>query len=65
MKVSRELEQSFSLLRNPHEESSVEAERGMDDWVANLPEEEIEGLLDPNAGKHVEWLSGIGWRAAD
>jgi hypothetical protein len=52
-------------LRQPHAESDVVADLGVDDWGANLPEEEVEGLLDPKAGRRVQWRSGVGWATAD
>lgn len=52
-------------LRQPHAESDAVADLGIDDWGGNLPEEEMEGLLDRDAGRRVRWRPGIGWTTAD
>ncbi|HSF18324.1 MAG TPA: hypothetical protein VLK65_22505 [Vicinamibacteria bacterium] len=50
-------------LRQPHAESDVVADLG--DWGTNLPDEEVGELLDPKAGRRVQWRSGVGWTTAD
>ena len=52
-------------LRNPHEESDVVADLGMNDWGAGLPAEATEELLDPEGGRDVRWRSGTGWSTGD
>ena len=47
-------------LREPHPDSSAMADLGLDDWAAQLPEEDAD-LLDINDGKHVRWAPGKGW----
>jgi hypothetical protein len=54
----QELRQS---LRNPHPESTVLADEGLEAWTRNLPEEDSEALVDSSAGKPVEWVADRGW----
>ena len=48
-------------LHNPHLESVVLAEQGLEEWARGLPAEDAETLLDSNAGRPVRWVSGKGW----
>jgi Arc/MetJ-type ribon-helix-helix transcriptional regulator len=48
-------------LENPHPESAVLAEQGLQEWTRSLPDEDTEALVDPKAGKPVRWVSGEGW----
>jgi hypothetical protein len=54
----RELDRS---LQNPHRESADLAEQGLEDWSCRLPEEDVETLVDSNAGKPIRWIPGEGW----
>lgn len=54
----QELERS---LRNPHPESSRVAEAGIEEWGESWPTED-ESLVDPSAGKAVQWTPDGGWR---
>ena len=47
-------------LLSPHPESHEMAERGMDKWVTNLPDDG-DDLLDPEAGRDVRWIPDEGW----
>ena len=49
-------------LHNPHPESAVLAEQGLEEWSRGLPEEDTEALVDSSAGKAVRWVPGEGWR---
>ncbi len=53
-----ELRQS---LQNPHPESAQLAEQGLEEWAGGLPAEDVEALVDNNAGKPVRWVPGQGW----
>jgi hypothetical protein len=57
----RRREELRRSLQNPHPESSVLAQQGLEEWTRGLPEEDAEALLDSNAGKPVQWVSGEGW----
>lgn len=48
-------------LQNPHAESAELAEQGVAEWVHGLPQEDIEALVDDNAGVPVRWIPGEGW----
>lgn len=52
-------------LRQPHEETDVVADLGMVEWGSGLPDDAIDELLDPEAGRRVKWRSGMGWLTAD
>ena len=47
-------------LRAPHPESERLAQAGADDWIASLPEGDID-LVDVEAGEGVRWIPGQGW----
>jgi hypothetical protein len=57
----RRREELRRLLCNPHPESALLAEQGLEEWTRGLPEEDAEALLDGNARKPVQWVSGEGW----
>jgi hypothetical protein len=48
-------------LENPHPDSAELAERGLEEWSRELPDEDSESLLDSSAGKAVRWVPGKGW----
>jgi hypothetical protein len=48
-------------LDNPHPESVDLAEQGLEEWSRSLPDEDVEALVDRNAGKAVKWVPGEGW----
>ena len=48
-------------LENPHPDSAVLADEGLEAWTRSLPEEDTEALVDSGAGKPVRWVSGQGW----
>ena len=57
----RRREELCRSLHNPHPESAVLAEQGLEEWTRGLPEEDAEALVDGNSGKPVRWVSGEGW----
>jgi len=57
----RRREELRRSLHNPHPESAVLAEQGFEEWTRSLPEEDGEALVDSQAGKPVQWVSGEGW----
>lgn len=61
----RRREELRSSLRNPHEESDLVADFGVDDWAAGIAEGETDELLDPREGRSVRWRPGSGWTTAD
>src|SRR5712692_8380559 len=48
-------------LQNPHPESSVLAEQGLEEWARSLPEEDTATLVDSSRGTPVCWIAGEGW----
>jgi hypothetical protein len=48
-------------LQNPHAETDVLAEQGLEEWARSLPEEDIQALVDSDAGNPVRWIPGEGW----
>ena len=48
-------------LQNPHPESAVLAEQGLEEWARGLPEEDTEALVDTSGGTPVCWVAGEGW----
>ena len=64
--VRRELDRRHRVelrrsLQNPHPESAVLVEQGLEEWARGLPEEDTEALVDSSAGKAVRWVPGEGW----
>ncbi len=59
--VRRRREGLMASLETPHPEAAELAETGMADWVASLPVEDDESLVDVSAGKPVRWIEGQGW----
>jgi hypothetical protein len=57
----RRREELRRSLRNPHPESAVRAEQGLQEWARGLPEEDAEALVDGSAGKPIQWVAGEGW----
>jgi Arc/MetJ-type ribon-helix-helix transcriptional regulator len=57
----RRREELRRSLESPHPESAGLAEQGLEEWFHALPEEDVESLLNPRAGKAVRWVSGEGW----
>ena len=57
----RRREELRRSLQNPHPESALAAEEGLEEWSRTLPEEDVESLLDDRAGKQVRWVPGQGW----
>jgi post-segregation antitoxin (ccd killing protein) len=56
----RRKEELRRSLRAPHPESERLAQAGADDWIASLPEGDID-LVDVEAGESVRWIPGQGW----
>ena len=48
-------------LQNPHPESAVLAEQGLEEWTRGLPAEDAEALVVSSLGKAVRWVAGEGW----
>jgi len=48
-------------LKSPHPEAAELADTGLGDWVASLPADEVESLVDVSAGQPVRWVEGQGW----
>src|SRR6266567_6377245 len=48
-------------LQNPHPESAVLAEQGLEEWARGLPEEDTNTLVDSSGGTPVRWVAGEGW----
>jgi Arc/MetJ-type ribon-helix-helix transcriptional regulator len=56
----RRKEELRRSLHAPHPESERLAHAGADDWIASLPEGDID-LVDVEAGESVRWIPGQGW----
>jgi hypothetical protein len=57
----RRREELRRSLHNPHPESAVLAEQGLEEWTRGLPEEDTGALVDSKAGQPVRWVAGKGW----
>ena len=56
----RRKEELYRSLRAPHSESEQLAQAGAFDWIASLPDGDLD-LVDVNAGEVVRWIPGRGW----
>ncbi len=64
--VRRELERRrredlHRSLANPHADALELAELGLAAWAQALPEDDVAELLDPQAGRPIQWQPGRGW----
>ena len=50
-----------SSLENPHPESTVLADDGLDEWARGLPEEDAETLVVAAVGRPIRWVPDEGW----
>ena|SRR5436309_12011829 len=57
----RRREQLRRSLAAPHPQTREMAEAGFDGWARGLPEEDVDDLVDPRAGRPVRWVFGKGW----
>ena len=57
----RRREELRRSLHNPHPESAELVETGLEEWTRGLPEEDTESIVNSNAGKPIQWVSGKGW----
>jgi Arc/MetJ-type ribon-helix-helix transcriptional regulator len=60
----RRREELRRSLQKPHPESEELADAGLEAWARSLPEEDIQALVDVDAGKAVRWVPGEGWLEA-
>ncbi|MBI3930065.1 MAG: hypothetical protein HY319_31285 [Armatimonadetes bacterium] len=56
----RRREQLWLSLENPHPESTIVEEEGLEDWCESLPEKE-EDLVLPECVRPVQWTPEVGW----
>jgi hypothetical protein len=61
----RRREELRRSLRQPHPEIRDIVAAGFDEWAANLPTEEISGLVDLEAGVSIRWVPETGWVEED
>ena len=66
--VQRELERRRRedlrrSLDNPHPETHLLAEQGLEEWARGLPDEDCESLVNMKVGGAVRWVAGQGWVA--
>jgi hypothetical protein len=64
--VRRELERRRRAelqrsLQNPHSDSAILADQGLQEWMSGLPPEDAEDLVVSNSGRPVRWVAGEGW----
>jgi predicted transcriptional regulator len=57
--VRRRRETLLSSVRNPHTETVELADAGLEDWTADVPDDEA--LVDVAGGTAVRWVDGQGW----
>jgi len=57
----RRREEVRRSLANPHPESSVLADAGLEEWGGRQLRGEASELLDLSEGKPVRWVQGRGW----
>ena len=55
----RRRENLLSSVRNPHPETVDLADAGLEDWTADLPDDEA--LVDVTGGTPIRWVEGQGW----
>lgn len=55
----RRHEKLLRSVRNPHPETVDLADAGLEDWNADMPDDE--GLVDLAGGTAVRWVEGHGW----
>ena len=48
-------------LQNPHAESAVLEEQGLQEWADSLPDDHPATLVDGSTGTPVRWFPGEGW----
>jgi len=49
-------------LAHPHPQSGGRlADGGLSEWPLGVADDELVGLIDPNAGEEVRWVEGVGW----
>ena len=46
-------------IQNPHPETTELVDMGLNEWIADLPNDET--LVDASAGTAVRWIDGQGW----
>ena len=59
--VRRRRELLRRSLQAPHQDTLELAAQGFDAWASGLPEEAVDDLVDPSAGKPVRWVPKKGW----
>jgi hypothetical protein len=57
--VRRRREDLLSSVRNPHPETVDLADAGLEDWTADLPDDEA--LVNVTGGTAIRWVEGQGW----
>ncbi len=60
----RRREELRRSLANPHPESSVLADAGLEEWGGRSRRDEFGELLDLSSGRAVRWVPGKGWVSA-
>jgi hypothetical protein len=60
----RRMEELYRSIRNPHPDSRHVAEAGFSEWIGALSEDD-QDLVDSNAGEHVRWVTGEGWKKGE
>ncbi|MEN8150299.1 MAG: hypothetical protein ABFS86_10775 [Planctomycetota bacterium] len=61
----RRLEELKRSLRQPHPETGDIVAEGFEEWAADLPAEDADGLVDMEAGVPIRWVSETGWVEED
>ena len=61
----RRIEELQRSLAQPHPETADFVAEGFDQWADGLPDEDPDGLVDPEAGTPVRWIPETGWVEED
>ena len=61
----RGIEELKRSLAGPHPETADLVAEGFGEWAAGLPDEDLDGLVDPEAGTPVRWIPETGWVEED
>jgi len=61
----RRIEELKRSLAKPHPETADLVAEGFEEWADGLPDEDLDGLVDPEAGTAVRWIPETGWVEED
>jgi hypothetical protein len=56
-------EELHRSLHYPHLKTAEFVDRGLEEWIRALPDEDVGELVDNSRGKPIQWVAGEGWLA--